>query len=88
MIFVFVHCQVDIYAGSLFLYEAVGWNVYISAAVILVITAIYTLLGKNISCKALLPSWRWTGQKDSALHLCDYLPTSGIPQEYHQMIKN
>lgn len=37
--------QVDIYAGSVFLYEAVGWNIYISAAVILAITAVYTVLG-------------------------------------------
>ena len=38
--------QVDIYAGSVFLYEAVGWNIYVSAAVILAITAVYTVLGK------------------------------------------
>ncbi|XP_020600520.1 sodium/glucose cotransporter 5-like [Orbicella faveolata] len=37
--------QVDIYAGSVFLYEAVGWNVYLSAACILAITAVYTVLG-------------------------------------------
>ncbi|KXJ15910.1 sodium/glucose cotransporter 5 [Exaiptasia diaphana] len=43
--YVFTKTSVDIYAGSVFLYEAVGWNVYISAAVILLITAIYTLLG-------------------------------------------
>ncbi|KAK3744169.1 hypothetical protein QZH41_018843, partial [Actinostola sp. cb2023] len=43
--YVFTKTSVDIYAGSLFLYEAVGWNVYISAAVVLAITAIYTLLG-------------------------------------------
>jgi len=46
VVIVFVCFQVDIYAGSVFLYEAVGWNVYISAACILVITAVYTLLGK------------------------------------------
>ena len=43
---IFWFLQVDIYAGSVFLYEAVGWNVYISAACILAITAVYTLLGK------------------------------------------
>ena len=31
----------------MFLYEAVGWNIYISAAVILAITAVYTVLGKS-----------------------------------------
>lgn len=43
--YVFTKTSVDIYAGSVFLYEAVGWNVYISAACILAITAVYTLLG-------------------------------------------
>lgn len=37
----------DIYAGSVFLYEAVGWNIYISAASILGITAVYTVLGRG-----------------------------------------
>ena len=39
----------DIYAGSVFLYEAVGWNIYISAACILGITAVYTVLGRLIT---------------------------------------
>ena len=43
--FSFSLLQVDIYAGSVFLYEAVGWNVYLSAACILAITAVYTVLG-------------------------------------------
>ncbi|KXJ23310.1 sodium/glucose cotransporter 5 [Exaiptasia diaphana] len=43
--YVFTKTSVDIYAGSLFLYEAVGWNMYLSAACVLAITAIYTLLG-------------------------------------------
>lgn len=43
--YVFTKTSVDIYAGSVFLYEAVGWNIYISAACILAITAVYTLLG-------------------------------------------
>ncbi|EDO46200.1 predicted protein, partial [Nematostella vectensis] len=43
--YVFTKTSVDIYAGSVFLYEAIGWNIYVSAAVILAITAIYTMLG-------------------------------------------
>ncbi|XP_073228914.1 sodium/mannose cotransporter SLC5A10-like [Porites lutea] len=43
--YVFTKTSVDIYAGSVFLYEAVGWNIYISAACILAITAVYTVLG-------------------------------------------
>lgn len=46
--------QVDIYAGSVFLYEAVGWNIYISAACILAITAVYTVLGKIVGFKSKL----------------------------------
>ena len=36
---------VDIYAGGLFLKEAVGINIYISSVVLLSFTALYTLLG-------------------------------------------
>lgn len=43
--YVFTKTSVDIYAGSVFLYEAVGWNIYVSAASILGITAVYTVLG-------------------------------------------
>ncbi|XP_020600518.1 sodium/glucose cotransporter 5-like [Orbicella faveolata] len=43
--YVFTKFSVDIYAGSLFLYEAVGWNMYVSAACVLAITAVYTILG-------------------------------------------
>lgn len=43
--YVLTKISVDIYAGSVFLYEAVGWNIYVSAAVILAITAVYTVLG-------------------------------------------
>lgn len=37
--------SVDMYAGALFLQEAVGLNIYVSSAVLLGFTAIYTLLG-------------------------------------------
>ncbi|KAJ7376718.1 Sodium/glucose cotransporter 4 [Desmophyllum pertusum] len=42
---IYLKSRVDIYAGSVFLYEAVGWNIYISAACVLAITAVYTVLG-------------------------------------------
>ena len=38
--------QVDLYAGAVFLKEAMGWNIYVSSAIILAITALYTLMGK------------------------------------------
>lgn len=39
--------QVDIYAGGLFLKNAVGLNIYVSSAALLSFTAIYTLLGMD-----------------------------------------
>ncbi|EDO46199.1 predicted protein [Nematostella vectensis] len=43
--YVFTKISVVLFAGSVFLYEAVGLNIYLSATVMLAITAIYTLLG-------------------------------------------
>eukprot|EP00794_Sanderia_malayensis_P006218 gene6218-6934_t len=37
--------SVDMYAGGVFMKEAMGWNIYVSSAIILTITALYTLLG-------------------------------------------
>ena len=48
--------QVDIYAGSVFLYEAIGWNIYLSSAIILAITAVYTMLGKLLGS---VSEWVW-----------------------------
>ena len=39
--------QVCIFAGALFIQMALGWNMYVSIVVLLVITAIYTVLGKS-----------------------------------------
>ncbi|KAL4230431.1 hypothetical protein ACF0H5_010813 [Mactra antiquata] len=36
---------VDLYAGSIFIQQALGWNIYISISAIVVITAIYTIIG-------------------------------------------
>ena len=38
--------QVDLFAGALFLREAIGLNIYVSSAALLIFTAVYTLLGK------------------------------------------
>uniref|UniRef100_K1RFI5 Sodium/myo-inositol cotransporter 2 n=1 Tax=Magallana gigas TaxID=29159 RepID=K1RFI5_MAGGI len=37
--------SVDVYAGSVFVQQALGWNTYISIAAILVVTAVYTVIG-------------------------------------------
>ena len=39
--------QADIYAGSIFIQQAVGWNMYVGIIVLLVITAIYTVTGRS-----------------------------------------
>ena len=38
--------QAEMYAGSLFIQELLGWNIYLSSVVILGITAIYTIGGE------------------------------------------
>ena len=60
----------DIYAGSVFLYEAIGWNIYLSSACILAITAVYTMLGK-ICCAVCLWVCVWEGG------VCVCVPFSG-----------
>ena len=37
--------QVDLYAGDIFLQEALGWNIYPSTILLLVITGLYTITG-------------------------------------------
>ncbi|XP_062603666.1 sodium/mannose cotransporter SLC5A10-like [Saccostrea cucullata] len=37
--------SVDVYAGSVFVQQALGWNTYISIAALLTVTAIYTVVG-------------------------------------------
>ena len=37
--------QADIYAGAIFIQQAVGWNMYVGIVALLVITAIYTVSG-------------------------------------------
>lgn len=38
--------QVDVYAGAVFIQQAVGWNTYLSIFVLLAVTAAYTILGE------------------------------------------
>ena len=35
------------YAGAIFIQQAVGWNTYLSIAVLLVVTGIYTVIGND-----------------------------------------
>ncbi|CAB4010763.1 sodium glucose cotransporter 5-like [Paramuricea clavata] len=43
--YVFTKISIDIYAGSVYFREATGWNIYISAFVVLSITAVYVIVG-------------------------------------------
>ena len=42
----FFSLQVDVFAGSVFIQQALGWNTYLSISVILGVTFIYTVIGK------------------------------------------
>lgn len=39
--------QAEMYAGALFIQQLLGWNIYASIIVILGITAVYTIGGKD-----------------------------------------
>jgi sodium/glucose cotransporter 9 len=39
--------QTDIFSGALFIQMALGWNLYLSTVILLVVTAVYTIAGKR-----------------------------------------
>lgn len=41
--------QVDMYAGAMFIQQALGWNIYFAVILLLVITAVYTVAGEFMS---------------------------------------
>ena len=44
-----IYLQVDLYAGDVFMKEALGWDIYPSTITLLIITGIYTITGKICS---------------------------------------
>lgn len=38
--------QTDIFSGALFIQMALGWDLYLSTVVLLVVTAVYTIAGR------------------------------------------
>lgn len=40
--------QVDMYAGAVFIQQALGWNIYLAVIVLLIITALYTVAGEFV----------------------------------------
>ncbi|KAL4223767.1 Sodium/glucose cotransporter 4 [Mactra antiquata] len=45
ILYVFTKISADIYAAAIFIQQTIGWNMYLGICVILVVTAIYTILG-------------------------------------------
>lgn len=41
--------QTDIFSGALFIQMALGWNLYLSTVVLLVVTAVYTITGRKVT---------------------------------------
>ena len=46
--------QADLYAGAIFIEQALGWNLYLAIVVLLAIAALFTIAGVY----ELLLSWR------------------------------
>ncbi|KAM4021966.1 sodium/glucose cotransporter 4 [Anomaloglossus baeobatrachus] len=45
ILYIFTKISTDIYSGALFIQVSLGWNIYLSTVVLLVVTAIYTVAG-------------------------------------------
>uniref|UniRef100_A0A8D0MJS8 Sodium/mannose cotransporter SLC5A10 n=1 Tax=Sus scrofa TaxID=9823 RepID=A0A8D0MJS8_PIG len=45
ILYIFTKISTDLFSGALFIQMALGWNLYLSTAILLVVTAIYTITG-------------------------------------------
>uniref|UniRef100_A0A8C3TU20 Solute carrier family 5 member 9 n=1 Tax=Catharus ustulatus TaxID=91951 RepID=A0A8C3TU20_CATUS len=45
ILYIFTRISTDIFAGALFIRTSLGWNLYLSTAVLLAVTAVYTIVG-------------------------------------------
>ncbi|KAM8929902.1 sodium/glucose cotransporter 4 isoform 2-T2 [Pelodytes ibericus] len=45
ILYIFTKISTDIYSGALFIQVSLGWNIYLSTVLLLVVTAIYTIAG-------------------------------------------
>uniref|UniRef100_A0A8C0SKA1 Solute carrier family 5 member 9 n=1 Tax=Canis lupus familiaris TaxID=9615 RepID=A0A8C0SKA1_CANLF len=45
ILYIFTKISTDIFSGALFVQMALGWNLYLSTVVLLVVTAVYTIAG-------------------------------------------
>ncbi|XP_068098533.1 sodium/glucose cotransporter 4-like [Hyperolius riggenbachi] len=45
ILYIFTKISTDIYSGALFIQVSLGWNIYLSTVILLIVTAIYTVAG-------------------------------------------
>ncbi|XP_010608567.1 sodium/glucose cotransporter 4 isoform X1 [Fukomys damarensis] len=45
ILYIFTKISTDIFSGALFIQVALGWNLYLSTVILLVVTAVYTITG-------------------------------------------
>jgi len=45
LLYIFTKISADLFAGSIFIQVAIGWNIYLSVCVLLAITGIYAVTG-------------------------------------------
>ncbi|XP_071983634.1 sodium/glucose cotransporter 4 [Engystomops pustulosus] len=45
ILYIFTKISTDIYSGALFIQVSLGWNIYLATAILLAVTAIYTVAG-------------------------------------------
>ncbi|XP_066450868.1 sodium/glucose cotransporter 4 isoform X2 [Eleutherodactylus coqui] len=45
ILYVFTKISTDIYSGALFIQVSLGWNIYLSTVILLIVTAVYTVAG-------------------------------------------
>lgn len=45
LLYIFTKISADLFAGSVFIQVALGWNIYLSVVVLLAITAVYAVTG-------------------------------------------
>ncbi|XP_016818266.2 sodium/glucose cotransporter 4 isoform X6 [Pan troglodytes] len=74
ILYIFTKISTDIFSGALFIQMALGWNLYLSTGILLVVTAVYTIA-----------VWPCTGQaarEDPKLVLTDE-PSPWVPRGPH-----
>ncbi|XP_044158299.1 sodium/glucose cotransporter 4-like [Bufo gargarizans] len=45
LLYIFTKISTDIYSGALFIQVSLGWNIYLSTVILLIVTAVYTVAG-------------------------------------------